>query len=305
MKDWQRVTASSASDWLDAVLAQAVALRLTDLYFLPTQEGALLKTPRVGGIQCLDRLQGPFLAAVLAVIKYRAALNLAEQRRPQLGRFSYHDIFVRVSTVGDFLNREPLVLRLLYPELGQVHWAAPSQWQALLADQPNAGLYLLAGRTGAGKSTTAYQLLLAWADRQLVLTVEDPVELVVADFLQLQVNEAAGIDYQALIKVALRQRPDLLFIGEIRDQQTAQAALQAALAGHLVLATIHANSLAGTKARLINLAVDPVLLEQALVKVVYQRLVSNARGQPAAALSWARYEQGRVLATVDFQGEGV
>ncbi|WP_248660936.1 ATPase, T2SS/T4P/T4SS family [Fructobacillus cardui] len=137
-------------------------------------------------------------------------------------------------------------------------------------------------------------MLDAWSPGKVVLTVEDPVEIYQPAFLQLQVNEQAGIDYQSLIKVALRHRPDLLVIGEIRDAKTAQAALQAALAGHLVLSTLQANSELAVFGRLLNLGLDRQLLNQALVKTVYQRLLPDLDGQLGVVCGVANWQAGEV-----------
>ncbi|USS91778.1 ATPase, T2SS/T4P/T4SS family [Fructobacillus americanaquae] len=270
--------------------------KVADFYFLPAEGNDYqVRGQILGVVRPLAVMQADFGKRVLAVIKYRAGLNLAESRRPQLGRFDFGRGFVRVSTVGDFLGQESAVLRLIYPNLAQNRWFDPAVFEDLVTEKITAGLYLVAGPTGSGKISTLYRLLAAWSPGKVVLTVEDPVEIYQPAFLQLQVNEQAGIDYQSLIKVALRHRPDLLVIGEIRDAKTAQAALQAALAGHLVLSTLHANSELAVFDRLLNLGLDHQLLNQALVKTIYQRLLPGLDGQLGVVCGVVNWRAGEVI----------
>ncbi|MBS9338751.1 Flp pilus assembly complex ATPase component TadA [Fructobacillus sp. M2-14] len=285
---------SSAQPWLDHFLQTAIAQHFSDLYFKPSVDGYRLSGQARGELRFILSLSHDFAERLLSIIKYHALLNLAEKRRPQLGRFTFQGHFVRVSSVGDFLGRESIVLRIIYPDLGEQRFIDDRQMAHLSSEQPDNGLYLLSGPTGAGKTSTLYRLLHTWSKGRVVLTVEDPVEYYQPDYLQLQVNADAGIFYEDLIKVALRQRPDILVIGEIRDGKTAAAALQAALSGHLVLSTIHANSASMVINRLIDLGLDLALVQAALVKTVYQRLVRNDEGELAATLSWIDWREGEV-----------
>ncbi|CAK1238949.1 ATPase, T2SS/T4P/T4SS family [Fructobacillus evanidus] len=294
--NWPEHERADPADWIRAVLTWGQTQKVTDFYFLPAEGSDYQVRGQISGqVRTLAVMEADFGKRALAVIKYRAGLNLAESRRPQLGRFDFGQGFVRVSTVGDFLGQESAVLRLIYPDLSKNHWFEPAIFVDLVAEKISAGLYLVAGPTGSGKTSTLYRLLEAWSPGKVVLTVEDPVEIYQPAFLQLQVNEQAGIDYQSLIKVALRHRPDLLVIGEIRDTKTAQAALQAALAGHLVLSTLHANSEIAVFDRLLNLGLDRQLLNQALVKTVYQRLLPGLDGQLGVVCGVANWQAGEVI----------
>ncbi|GAP02477.1 type II secretory pathway/competence component, ATPase [Fructobacillus pseudoficulneus] len=277
-RDWPTQNRADPAAWLEAILAWGQAEYFSDFYFVAQGKRYRLTGKQQEELFFLDELANDFAKRVLLVIKYRAALYLTEDRRPQLGRFDFQAGFIRVSTVGDFLDRESLVLRLIYPQLGKLFWHFPAQWHDLVTQKIENGLLVIAGPTGSGKTTTLYRLLESWAKRQMVLTVEDPVEIHQPDFLQLQVNELAGIGYPDLIKVALRHRPDILVIGEIRDLKTAQAALDAALSGHLVLTTLHANSEIGVLSRLVNLGLDERRVREALSKTVYQRLLKIGTG---------------------------
>lgn len=134
---------------------------------------------------------------------------------------------------------------------------------------------------GAGKTTTMYQLARQLLPKQVVLTIEDPVEIDHPGFIQLQVNELAGMDYESLLKLGLSHRPDVFIIGEIRDSQTAAMSVQAALSGHLVLGTIHARNAYGVVSRLQQLGIDSYYLQQVLTAVSYQRLIPLVNGQQA------------------------
>lgn len=272
------------ADYLDNLLATALSKRFSDLFLLPKKGGYQLSGQGPAGLVVIDWLAENFAQSLMALLKYRARMDLAENRRPQLGRFALGAAFVRVSAVGDFLNRASMALRIIGNQLIEQRFQEKTEWQRLLDQRPPAGLFVLAGPTGSGKTTSLYALLNVWGRGRLVLTVEDPVEVVQPTFLQLQVNEGAGVSYEELVKVALRHRPDILAIGEIRDGQTAKAALQAALSGHLVLTTIHANSARQVLHRLVDLGLSEALVREALLTSVYQRLERDSAGGFRATL---------------------
>lgn len=267
---------------IDQLLDNAVAEEASDIYILPNDDRFTIKFHAGGSIVTQEYLDNKAAEKMISAIKYRAKMNISERRRPQLGRFQKQDIWIRVSTVGDFLNRETVVLRVIYPEHHTQNWLAEKQFDDMKLKLPDSVLFLISGPTGSGKTTTLYHLLKSIAENKLVLTIEDPVEINAPAFVRLQVNETAGIDYTELIKVALRHRPEILLIGEIRDVKTAQAVIQAALSGHLVFSTIHAMSTKDVALRLLELGVDKSQLEAALTKIVYQRLVPTIDNKQAA-----------------------
>lgn len=213
-------------------------------------------------------------------------MAVSEHRRPQLGAFKFtyahQKINLRLSSVGDYQGRESLVIRFIYP-LNDIrfNFLVPHQWERLQQYRQQRGLILFAGPMGAGKTTTMYQLARQLLPKQIVLTIEDPVEIDHPGFIQLQVNELAGMNYESLLKLGLRHRPDVFIIGEIRDSQTAAMSVQAALSGHLVLGTIHARNAYGVVSRLQQLGIDSYYLQQVLTAVSYQRLIPLVNGEQA------------------------
>ncbi|MGY3743065.1 competence type IV pilus ATPase ComGA [Leuconostoc inhae] len=270
---------------MNEILNEAIAQQANDIYILPINEAKYVIKFHVDGKSYVFKdISEEEAQLMVSAIKYRAKMNISERRRPQLGRFQFDDTWIRVSTVGDFLNRETVVLRMIYQQQQKQQWLDFQQFQQLESSLPNSGLLVISGPTGSGKTTTLYRLLDKISDNKLVLTIEDPVEIQQPKFIQLQVNDNAGIDYDELIKVALRHRPEVLLVGEIRDGTTAKAAVQAALSGHLVLSTVHAMSARDVILRLRDLGVDKNKLAVALSGVVYQRLLPTRDNQQAAII---------------------
>jgi competence protein ComGA len=272
-----------------------------DIYLLPHEEGFQLFF-RCGQYRILKRTF-TFIAGqqLISRFKYLGQMDIGEKRKPQAGSVTYllgkQKIRLRLSSVGDYLQRESLVIRLLYgiSETSLRYFCTESF--SLLAEKAAArGLYLFSGPVGSGKTTLMYRL--AQEQALQVITVEDPVEIEVPEFLQLQVNWKIGQDYERLLKLALRHRPDLLIIGEIRDDKTAAAAVRAALTGHRVFATVHARDLSGTFTRINELISRKSELMECLRGIIYQELLPNDQEQPSLLWSYRFYEkQGLVERT--------
>lgn len=261
----------------------AITHRSSDIFILPQKGRYVIQEQRGTRLETVGHLPFSEGQRLISYFKFHANMAITEQRRPQLGAMNYQfqkaTLNLRLSTVGNYLNEESLVIRLIYPiALIKQEFLFEEQINQLMTWQQQRGLILFAGPTGSGKTTSIYHLVRKVAEGKLVLTIEDPVEVNEPNFLQLQVNEEANMSYQALIKVALRHRPDIFIIGEIRDQETAQAAIQAALSGHLVLSTVHAQTAHGVFQRLKQLKLDSNLIEQALTGVAYQRLIPSQSG---------------------------
>lgn len=263
---------------IQSLLNSLVAVRATDCYLLPYQSHyRFLSRHDEAVYHVCDYSQDKGLQ-MIAYLKYQANMAVSEHRRPQSGalRLTISGLLIniRLSTVGDFHGAESLVMRLIYPLMSHTYRMIQSdQWSQLTSMIQGQGLILFAGPMGSGKTTTMYRLIKQTCTDKVVLSIEDPVEIEESSFIQLQVNSQAQMSYQELLHLGLRHRPQVLIVGEIRDPTTAQTAIEAALSGHLVLATIHARSASGVVPRLKQLGIMDYYLEQALLGACYQRMV--------------------------------
>ncbi len=220
--------------------------------------------------------------AVVSRVKSLSRLNIAEKRRPQDGRIKVkeqeRDIEIRVSTVPVAFG-EKVVMRILNPEilfqdLEKIGFTSGDfiHYRGFL--EKSYGIILVTGPTGSGKTTTLYSSLkFLSSSEKNITTVEDPIEMVCEDYNQIAVQPAVEITFSSILRNILRQDPDIIMIGEIRDQETARNAIQAALTGHLVLSTLHTNDAASAITRLIDLGIEPFLISSTLLGVIAQRLV--------------------------------
>lgn len=289
---------------VNGLLRQAVRAGASDLHLEP-HEGGLAARMRIDGTMTpvFDRRDVP-ARRVVSRLKVMAALDIAETRLPQDGRiglrFGGRAIDLRLSTLPG-AHGERVVMRLLdraggLMDLDRLGLAAPDADRLRrLAALPN-GVILATGPTGSGKTTTLYSLL-KLADRRdrTILTIEDPVEYDLAGVSQTQVNPDIGLTFARGLRSLLRQDPDVLLVGEIRDGETAQVALEAALTGHLVFSSLHTNSALTALVRLRELGVEPYLIAATLRGVVAQRLVRRvcpacATRRPVTAPEAARFQ---------------
>jgi type II secretory ATPase GspE/PulE/Tfp pilus assembly ATPase PilB-like protein len=286
-----RVTASLLRDALpadviDLLLAQAVQDRASDIHVEPS-EGRLRIRFRIDGIlHDVINLPMEMHPAVISRIKIMCGLNIAERRRPQDGQLNFETqnrkVDVRVA-VSSTVNGEMTVLRLLDNKkftllsLDQLGFAGTGleQYRKLL--KLPYGMVIICGPTGAGKSTTLYASVLQM-DRMenKVISIEDPVEYHISDTNQMQVNVDAGITFATQLRSILRLDPDVILVGEIRDQETASIAIQAALTGHLVLTSLHANDSVSGLLRLRDLGIPSYLIASSVAGIVAQRMVRMA-----------------------------
>ncbi|MGY6518592.1 MAG: type II secretion system ATPase GspE [Lysobacteraceae bacterium] len=270
---------------INALLTEAVKENASDVHVEPF-ESRLLVRFRVDGV--LREVLSPrkaIAAAVVSRIKVMARLDIAERRLPQDGRIGLRiagrPVDVRVSTipVGGEGDTERVVLRLLDKQAGRLGLDQIGMSPALqtgldaLIHRPH-GILLVTGPTGSGKTTTLYAALQRLNDSSRnLLTVEDPIEYRLDGIGQTQVNSRVGMSFARGLRAILRQDPDVVMVGEIRDLETAEVAVQASLTGHLVLSTLHTNSAVGAVTRLRDMGVEPFLLSASLVGVMAQRLV--------------------------------
>ena len=264
------------------LIVRAVEIRASDIHVEP-REDCLCILFRIDGIlHTMEKLPPAIRAAVTSRIKIMAHLNIAERRLPQDGRIRTivrgKDVDLRVSTMPT-LHGESVVLRILdrsgvvleFPALG-FHGATHKAFARIL-DQPN-GIVLVTGPTGSGKTTTLYAALNALNNSERkIFTIEDPVEYQLAGINQVHVRPKLGLTFAAALRSILRQDPDIIMVGEIRDLETAQIAIQASLTGHLVFSTVHTNSAAATVTRLLDMGVEDYLLASSVTGVLAQRLV--------------------------------
>ncbi|KAF0174203.1 MAG: proteinral secretion pathway protein E [Caulobacteraceae bacterium] len=274
--------AAPAVRLVDAVLERAIDLGASDIHIEPMPDRVRIRL-RVDGVLHVEREEPAHLAAPIAArIKILADMDVADRRRPQDGRTSLaahgRPVDVRISTVPS-AHGETVALRLLRREAALLDLAGlgfSAQMRALFEEVLGLrrGVFLMTGPTGSGKTTTLYAMIDRLRRNALkILSVEDPVEYFFPDVTQTQVNEDAGVTFAAALRAFLRQDPDVILVGEIRDSETARIAVQAALTGHLVLATLHTSDAPGAVARLVDMGVDRFLVADTLAAVASQRLV--------------------------------
>ena len=267
---------------VNLLLLEALEARASDVH-LESYAGGLRVRYRIDGV--LQDVPAPppaFTAALVSRLKIMADLDIAERRVPQDGRLALRmqdrQVDVRVSIVPT-LNGESVVLRLLDKARGRISLAdqgMPAEVRAAFEQaiaRPH-GIVLATGPTGSGKTTTLYAAIdVIRTGREKILTVEDPVEYELAGVPQVPVNEKVGVTFASALRALLRQDPDVVMVGEIRDGETAEIAIQAALTGHLVLSTLHTNDAASALTRLVDLGIAPFLIASTVEAVLAQRLV--------------------------------
>lgn len=276
------VTQNPVARVVELILSQAIRDRASDVHITP-DDGILRVRYRTDGI-LHDALEAPLSvhAPLISRIKVLAGMNIAERRRPQDGQFVFEgergEVDVRVAT-ADTVRGEMAVLRVLdkalslldLEDLGFLHEAMAAYER--LYTLP-FGMILVSGPTGAGKTTSLYSTINRLDRNEYnVMTIEDPIEYQFERISQFQVNRQAGITFATGLRAIMRMDPDVILVGEIRDRETAEIAVHAALTGHLVLSSIHANDAVGVLHRLVDLGVEPFLVVSALVGVLAQRLV--------------------------------
>jgi general secretion pathway protein E len=269
-------------EYVNGLIAKSVDERASDLHVEPGEGGFAVRLRVDGVMHELHRMPRQQFDAVVSRIKLISGLDIAERRLPQDGRFSTRasgvELDLRVSVIPT-VHGESIVLRFLPKNLARLTLDSTGMQADDLQrlrnwlEMPN-GIVLVTGPTGSGKSTTLYAALEAAQDGlRKIITVEDPVEYQLPDVTQIQVQAEIGFTFAQALRVVLRHDPDVILVGEIRDAETASIAVQAALTGHLVLASLHTNDAAGAIPRLIDMGVEPFLISATLRGVIAQRLV--------------------------------
>ena len=299
---------------LDHILSYAFEQRASDIHFEPKRELTLVRLRIDGILHDVHVIPKIVYQAVVSRVKLLSGMNLAEKRRPQDGRIKRdekgRELELRISTMPTAFG-EKAVLRIFDPdilmkgieELG----FAGAEFQKVLSfiERPN-GIVLVTGPTGSGKTTTLYSILRHLSKPEVnIVTIEDPVEMVIEDFNQVSVRPQIDVTFAAALRTVLRQDPDIVMVGEIRDSETADHAVQAALTGHLVLSTLHTNDAPSSITRLLDLGVPQFLVTSTLAGVIAQRLVRTncpsclvdhaPTDEEVAALRVSRQKLGAVL----------
>ncbi|HVL32659.1 MAG TPA: GspE/PulE family protein [Actinomycetota bacterium] len=272
---------------VDLIIRQGVEDRASDIHIEPRDEHLVIRF-RVDGVlheaTTLPRAMG---RAVSSRIKVMAGMNIVDRRRPQDGqiatRVNGRELDIRVSTTPTFWG-EKIVLRLLDKErplfrLGELGMPADTYSEFLNLIRSPFGMVLCAGPTGSGKTTTLYGSL-AELDKEHrnVMTIEDPIEYVFPGINQIQINERAGVTFAGGLRAILRQDPDVILVGEIRDVETARIAVQSSLSGHLVLSSVHATDAASALHRFLDMGIEAFLVASSVLGVIGQRLVRRVCG---------------------------
>jgi general secretion pathway protein E len=267
---------------VDFLLNYAFDQHASDIHIEPKRETSLIRFRIDGVIHNIHVVPKPLHAPIVSRIKMLSRMDLAEKRRPQDGRiktnYSNKDIELRVSTVPVAFG-EKVVIRVFDPDIllqeldSMGFYPRELNLYNSFLRRPN-GIILVTGPTGSGKTTTLYSSLRSLSSPEVnIVTVEDPIEMVMEEFNQIGVQQAIGVSFDSILRNILRQDPDIIMIGEIRDRETAENAVQAALTGHLVLSTLHTNDSASTIIRLLDLGVPPFLISATVLGIVAQRLV--------------------------------
>ncbi len=273
---------------VNMIISQAVDRKASDIHLEPSETELGVRYRIDGVLHEIMTVPKSIIPAVISRLKIMARLRIDEKRIPQDGRIrmvvQHRDLDLRVSTLPT-LAGETIVMRILdrkgmkvdLTQLGFAEWDL-TRWNELL-DHPH-GIILVTGPTGSGKSTTLYSSLarLNTPDVKIV-TIEDPVEYYLKGIVQVQTNAKVGLTFAAGLRSFLRQDPDIMMVGEIRDKETAQIAIESALTGHLVLSTLHTNDAVTSITRLVDMGVEPFLIATTIIGVIAQRLVRTICSQ--------------------------
>ena len=266
----------------DYLLRHAIEQRASDIHFEPKREVGLVRYRIDGVLHTVHRIPRPVVPPLTSRLKMMARMDIAERRKPQDGRIKVRrdsrEIEMRVSSMPTAFG-EKMVIRIFDPDtllqsLDDLGFFSQQRhvWDRFIA-RPH-GIILLTGPTGSGKTTTLYSSLRALATEEVnITTIEDPIEMVTEAFNQVQVNPRVDVTFASALRTILRQDPDIIMVGEIRDLETAQHAVQAALTGHLVFSTLHTNDAATAFTRLVDLGIEPFLAASTVIGVAAQRLV--------------------------------
>lgn len=291
---WEQVDAElqdstgSVAKFVNQIITNAIDNKVSDIHIEPRLNGYIVRYRKDGMLQKVLDIPAKVESSVIARFKVMSRMNIAEHRRPQDGTFSIkykkqsYDFRINTLSVS---GKEKMVIRVLAPAVSlkaedrKIMLVGASESDLVkiknMVSCPN-GIILTSGPTGSGKTTTLYSVLKSLNDEHVnITTIEDPIEIKLEGINQSQVNPKAGITFASCMRAILRQDPDIILVGEIRDYETLEIAISAALTGHLVLSTVHTNSAAATVTRLIEMGAKDYLVSSTLSGVIAQRLVRS------------------------------
>jgi len=293
---------------LDQILLNAFEQRASDIHFEPKRERTLVRLRIDGVLHDVHVIPRIVYDAVVSRIKLLSGANLAEKRRPQDGRIKREqggrEVELRVSTMPTSFG-EKAVLRIFDPDvllkgIDQLGFSPHDLPKFRGFIGRSTGIILVTGPTGSGKTTTLYSVLKHLARPEVnIVTIEDPVEMVFEDFNQVQVKPQIDVTFPSALRTVLRQDPDIIMVGEIRDPETADNAVQAALTGHLVLSTLHTNDASSSITRLLDLGVPHFLITSTLIGIIAQRLVRE--NCPHCTAPYAPSEEEALAMKIPFE----
>lgn len=266
------------------LIQQAKENASSDIHILPNKEDYLVYFRMSGKLEQKYQLSEENGTRLIQYLKYLANMDVGDRRKSQGGSLVYslgdnREQDLRLSTIANYHGQESLVIRILESQeqiLLDEHTFLPEELMKITKlVEYKSGLILFSGPVNSGKTTTIYQLIRARQEKidLQVITIEDPVEIQEESFFQIQVNEESGNSYEESLKASLRHHPDLVVVGEIRDEETAKMAVRGALTGHLILASVHAKNAEGVMSRMMELGISKELLKQTLVGIIFQKLL--------------------------------
>jgi general secretion pathway protein E len=267
---------------VEFILSYAFDQHASDIHIEPKRDMSLIRFRMDGVLHNIHTIPKPLHLPIVSRIKMLSRMDLAEKRRPQDGRIKTNhgdrEVELRVSTLPVAFG-EKVVIRIFDPDILMKDLDAIGFYQREFQmyngfiRKPN-GIILVTGPTGSGKTTTLYSTLRTLSSPEVnVVTIEDPIEMVMEEFNQVGIQSGIGVTFGTILRNILRQDPDIIMVGEIRDRETAENAVQAALTGHLVLSTLHTNDAPSSVTRLLDLGVPPFLISSTVIGIIAQRLV--------------------------------
>lgn len=266
------------------LIQQAKENASSDIHILPSKESYLIYFRMSGKLDKKYNLTIENGIRIIQYLKYLANMDVGDRRKSQGGSLVYKlasdsEQDLRLSTIANYHGQESLVIRILESQeeiLLEEHTLLSEElFKIKQLVEYKSGLILFSGPVNSGKTTTIYQLIRAKQKRTdlQIITIEDPVEIEEESFFQIQVNEESGNSYEKSLKASLRHHPDLIVVGEIRDEETAKMVIRGALTGHLILASVHAKNAEGVISRMVELGISLELLKQTLIGIIFQKLL--------------------------------